>query len=159
MIQHAALAESMGLDRSHILVCEDGDQIEVSDKGIRRVGQIPAGFHYIDGGSGDLDERPLEERRMLAEYGVLMISAGIDGERGEIVHEVTITTRGWFEGGGDRSVQQVITNEVRSALTEALREGERDAETLNRVAQRCAGRLLGQRFRRQPVLLPAIVVF
>jgi hypothetical protein len=42
---------------------------------------------------------------------------------------------------------------------ESLREGERNAEALNRVAQRCAGRLLGQRFRRQPVLLPAIVVF
>jgi ribonuclease J len=159
MIQHAALAESMGLNRSHILVCEDGDQVEVSEQGIKRSGQIPAGFHYIDGGAGDLDERPLEERRMLAEFGVLMISAGIDGEQGEIVHEVTVATRGWFEGGGDRSVQQVITNEVRAALTEALREGERDAEALNRVAQRCAGRLLGQRFRRQPVLLPAIVVF
>ena len=159
MIHHAALAESMGLERSHILVCEDGDQVEVSEKGIRRAGQIPAGFHYIDGGAGDLDERPLEERRMLAEFGVLMISAGIDGERGEIVHEVSVTARGWFEGEGDRSVQQVITHEVRAALTEALREGERNAEVLNRVAQRCAGRLLGQRFRRQPVLLPAVVVF
>ena len=96
---------------------------------------------------------------MLAEFGVLMISAGIDGERGEIVHEVSVTARGWFEGEGDRSVQQVITHEVRAALTEALREGERNAEVLNRVAQRCAGRLLGQRFRRQPVLLPAVVVF
>jgi len=159
MIHHAELAESMGLDRKHILVCEDGDQVEISEKGIRRVGEIPAGFHYIDGGAGDLDERPLEERRMLAEFGVLMISAGIDGQRGEIVHAVSVTTRGWFEGQGDKSVQEVIIHEVRTALLESLREGERNAEALNRVAQRCAGRLLGQRFRRQPVLLPAIVVF
>ena len=52
-----------------------------TEKGIRRAGKVPAGFHYIDGSAGDLDERPLEERRMLAEFGVLQISAGVDQGR------------------------------------------------------------------------------
>ena len=76
MVHHAELAHSMGLSPKHVLICEDGDQIEVNKTGIRRAGQVPAGFHYIDGSAGDLDERPLEERRMLAEFGVVQISAG-----------------------------------------------------------------------------------
>jgi|GEM_PF-7083048 len=95
---------------------------------------------------------------MLAEYGVLQISAGIDVDKGKIIQPVRLTARGWFEGEHDRGLLEGVTNEVRSAIEGALREGNRDAESLNKVAQRAAGRLLGQKYRRQPVLLAAIVV-
>ena len=158
LVHHADLAESMGLGHDHILVCEDGDQVEVSEDGIRLSGQIPAGFHYIDGSAGDLDEKPLEERRMLAEYGVLQISAGIDRERGVIVQPVRITTRGWFEGEHDKKLLDAVTDTVRDSIQNALSEGDRDEGSINKVAQRAAGRILGQKYRRQPVLLPAVVV-
>ncbi len=158
MAHHARLARTMGMAARHILLCEDGDQVEVRPEGIRKVGRVPAGFHFIDGGAGDLDERPLEERRMLAEYGVLLISAGVDAEAGRLAQPVRVSARGWFDGEGDRQLIVAVTEEVREALEEALEDGQRDEGALNKVAQRAAGRLLGQRFRRQPVLLPAIVV-
>ena len=158
MVHHADLAISMGLKDKHVVICEDGDQIEVTADGIRRSGQIPAGFHYIDGSAGDLDERPLEERRMLAEFGVLLISAGVDKAGGVISQPVRVTARGWFDGESDRQLIAEVTNEVREALQSALAEGDRDEVSINKVAQRTAGRLLGQRFRRQPVVLAAIVV-
>ncbi len=157
MVHHARLAESMGLESSHVIVCEDGDQIELSASGIRRCGQVPAGFHYIDGTSGDLDERPLEERRMLAEYGAVLISAGVHAERGEITQAVRVSTRGWFEGDDDQVVTHIVET-VREALADALDEGIRDDVALSKVAQRAAGRLLGQRYRRQPVLLVSVAV-
>jgi ribonuclease J len=158
MVHHAELAVSMGLSQQHVLICEDGDQIEINDQGIHRAGKVPAGFHYIDGSAGDLDERPLEERRMLAEYGVLLISAGVDKASATIAQPVTVSARGWFEGSSDTEVLLNLTGAVRSALQEALAEGNLDAESLSKVAQRAAGRLLGQRYRRQPVILPAVVV-
>ena len=158
LVHHAELAVSMGLSSNHVLICEDGDQVELSERGIRRAGQVPAGFHYIDGSAGDLDERPLEERRMLAEYGVVLIAAGVERRSGELVDGVSVSARGWFEGDADRAVLAALTDAVREALTTSLRDGERDAEVLNKVAQRAAGRLLGQRYRRQPVILPAVVV-
>jgi ribonuclease J len=159
MVHHADLALSMGLKGSHVLICEDGDQVEVTSAGIKRAGQVPAGFHYIDGSAGDLDERPLEERRMLAEYGLLLISGAIDAQRALIVEPIRISTRGWFEGEHDAALLEQVTSSVRDALDTALRDGERDASALNKVAQRTAGRLLGQKYRRQPVLLAAVAVF
>jgi len=158
LVHHADLAESMGMSHEHILICEDGDQVEVTEAGIRLSGQIPAGFHYIDGSAGDLDEKPLEERRMLAEYGVLQISAGIDRERGVIVQPVRITTRGWFEGEHDKRLLDAVADTVRDSIQNALSDGDRDEGSINKIAQRAAGRILGQKYRRQPVLLPAIVV-
>ncbi|MBW4078662.1 MAG: hypothetical protein HIU84_09185 [Acidobacteria bacterium] len=158
MVHHADLALTMGLTEKHILICEDGDQVEVTAAGIHRAGQVPAGFHYIDGSAGDLDERPLEERRMLAEYGVLQFSAGIDQHSGTIIQPVRITARGWFEGEHDKALLDSVTAAVRDALQAALRDGDRDPASLNKVVQRAAGRLLGQKYRRQPVLLAAVVV-
>ena len=158
MVHHADLALTMGLGAKNILICEDGDQVEVSAAGIRRSGQVPAGFHYIDGSAGDLDERPLEERRMLAEFGVLQIAAGIDRDRGIITQPVRLTARGWFDGEGDRELLAKVTEGVRDAVEAALRDGDRDEQSINKVAQRAAGRMLGQKFRRQPVLLAAILV-
>ena len=51
-----------------------------------------------------------------------------------------------------------VTSVVRDALSDSLRGGERDSDALSKVAQRAAGRLLGQKYRRQPVLLVAVVV-
>jgi ribonuclease J len=158
MVHHAELAVSMGLSSRHVLICEDGDQIEVNDKGIRRTGKVPAGFHYIDGSAGDLDETPLEERRMLAEYGVILISAGVDRETKTIAQAVTVTARGWFEGASDTDVLGHLTSAVRTAIQEAIASGDLESESLSKVAQRAAGRLLGQRYRRQPVILPAVIV-
>ncbi|HEY1761031.1 MAG TPA: ribonuclease J [Acidimicrobiales bacterium] len=158
MVHHAELAVSMGLSSRHVLICEDGDQIEVNEKGIRRAGKVPAGFHYIDGSAGDLDETPLEERRMLAEYGVILISAGVDSASAKIAQPVTVTARGWFEGASDTDILGHLTSAVRTAVQEAIAGGDLDTESLSKVAQRAAGRLLGQRYRRQPVILPAIIV-
>ncbi|MGA7834988.1 MAG: ribonuclease J [Acidimicrobiales bacterium] len=158
MVHHAELAVSMGLNSRHVLICEDGDQIEVTEKGIRRAGKVPAGFHYIDGSAGDLDETPLEERRMLAEYGVILISAGIDRGSAMIVQPVAVTARGWFEGAGDVDLLLHLTSEVRTSLQDAIAEGGYDSDSLSKVAQRSAGRLLGQRYRRQPVILPSVIV-
>jgi ribonuclease J len=159
LVHHAELAVSMGLSPRHVLICEDGDQIEVSEKGIRRAGKVPAGFHYIDGNDGDFDERPLEERRMLAEYGVLLVSAGVDRDLAKIAQPVTVSARGWFEGASDADVIVHITTEVRNALHEAIAEGNLDGDSLSKIAQRAAGRLLGQRYRRQPVILSSVLVF
>jgi ribonuclease J len=158
MVHHAELAVSMGLSSRHVLICEDGDQIEVNEKGIRRSGKVPAGLHYIDGSAGDLDETPLEERRMLAEYGVILISAGIDRASAKIAQPVTVTARGWFEGASDTDILGHLTSAVRTAVQEAIAGGDLETESLSKVAQRAAGRLLGQRYRRQPVILPAIIV-
>jgi hypothetical protein len=48
---------------------------------------------------------------------------------------------------------------VRNALQEAIADGNLDGDSLSKVAQRAAGRLLGQRYRRQPVILSSILVF
>jgi len=158
LVHHADLAVEMGVGSDHVWICEDGDVVEITEAGVRRDGTIPAGFHYIDGTAGDLDEAPLEDRRMLAEHGVVLVTAGIDKSTGTLVERARVTARGWFEGERETSVLEATAQAVNSALEDALAAGERSSEALNKIAQRTAGRLVGGKFRRQPVILPAITV-
>ena len=135
-------------------------RLKCSEKGIRRAGKVPAGFHYIDGNDGDFDERPLEERRMLAEYGVLLISAGVDRDLAKIAQPVTVSARGWFEGASDADVTR--TPHDRGSQRSPRRRLPMTTSMVTRspkVAQRAAGRLLGQRYRRQPVILSSVLEF
>ena len=158
LVHHADLALEMGVPDSRIWVCEDGDVLVATSAQVRRDGTVPAGFHYISGSTGDLDETPLEDRRMLAEHGVLLITAGVDKDTGELAERVVLSSRGWFDGEHEQKLLASAAEEVSKALEEQLAMGERRADVLNKVAQRAAGRLIGQRFRRQPVILPAISV-
>ncbi|HEY3485324.1 MAG TPA: ribonuclease J, partial [Ilumatobacteraceae bacterium] len=54
MVANARLGEIMGLQRDHVLLCEDGDVLELSDAGLEAVGRVPAGYLYVDGIVGDV---------------------------------------------------------------------------------------------------------
>jgi ribonuclease J len=125
--------------------------------GFRRGPDVPAGFHYVDGHTGDVDARPLEDRRMLASEGVVLIAAGVDAELGKLVAWPTVSTRGWFDGDKEDELRTRCAEIVAKAIDDALAQGERDPDALNRVAKRAAGRFLGQSTRRSPVILSAVV--
>jgi ribonuclease J len=157
LVHHAALARTMGVEDRSVILCEDGDSIELDGGVLRRGPSVPAGFHYVDGHTVDVDERPLEDRRMLATEGVVLIAAGIDAELGKLVAWPTVSARGWFEGEKETAMLNRAAELVAKALEDALASGERDQAALNRVAKRAAGRFLGQSTRRSPVILCAVV--
>ena len=157
LVHHAAIARRMGVSDEGVVLCEDGDSVVLDDQGLRRGPNVPAGFHYVDGHTGDVDDRPLEDRRMLASEGVVLIAAGVDAELGKLVAWPTVSTRGWFEGAEEDALRVRCAELVAKAIEDALAQGERDPDALNRVAKRAAGRFLGQSTRRSPVVLSAVV--
>ena len=69
MVHHARLALSMGLDPAKVLLCEDGDVIQLDAKGIARDGQVPGGYVYVDGTVGDIEHGVLRDRKKLVRGG------------------------------------------------------------------------------------------
>ena len=107
--------------------------------------KVPAGFVYVDGHTGDLDDTPIEDRRMLASDGVVLVAAGVDTENGKLVAWPTVSTRGWFDGEQESTLRTRCAEVVARALDDALAKGERGQDALNQVARRAAGRFLGSR--------------
>ncbi len=158
MANHVGLATSMGIPEDHVLLCEDGDAVRLDGSGLHRDGTVPGGYLFVDGSSvGDIGHGVLRDRMVLAEEGVVMAVATVDLKRGEVVGSPQIVTRGWAYDTDTEALLDEARIHVTKALEEALATGTNDHETLNRVARRALGRLVGDRTRQRPMIVPVIV--
>ncbi len=158
MANHVRLAESMGIGGERVLLCEDGDAVRLDGSGLHRDGTVPGGYLFVDGSSvGDIGHGLLRDRMVLAEEGVVMAVATVDLKRGEVVGSPQIVTRGWVHAEDAEELFDDARAQVTKALDEVLSAGSNDHETLNRVVRRTMGRLVGERTRQRPMIVPVIV--
>ena len=158
MVHHARLAVRMGVDEDKALLCEDGDSVVVADDGVWRGEDVPAGFLYVDGTVGDVGHGVLRDRRVLAEEGVVIVVATVDPHEAEVVSAPEIITRGWIHAPEAEELLEEASLVVRVALEKALADGAVDQETLRRHARKALGKLVGERTRRRPMIVPVVVI-
>lgn len=79
LYKHAELAKSLGQADDSIFILNNGDIFECNPDAARVSGYVNAAPVLIDGsGVGDLDNRVLRDRRLLADDGVVSISLALD---------------------------------------------------------------------------------
>ena len=100
LVAHVDLAREMGMPSDRIVLCEDGDQIELTDNGVTHLGSIGGDHLYVDGTVGDLGNAVLSERRVLGDDGFVAVIIHVDVDRQEIIAGPDVVSRGW--GGAAR---------------------------------------------------------
>lgn len=158
MVHHAALARSMGVPPDQVILCEDGDAVRLDGAGLHRDGVVPAGYLYVDGTVGDVGHGVLRDRRVLAEEGVVMVVATVDLHRKILCGTPEIATKGWVHAPEAEELLEEASQVVAEALTKAMADGAADVEVLSRHARRALGRLVGERTRRRPMIVPVVMV-
>jgi ribonuclease J len=158
MLHHARVAVGMGVDEDHILLCEDGDQVELTDGGLTRSGTVPAGYLYVDGVVGDVGHGVLRDRRVLAEEGVIVVMVTVDSTTGEVIAGPEITTRGWVYAPEAEDLLEEACEVVRRGIEEVeVSEAGVDHETLKRHARRALGQFVNARTKRRPMIVPVVM--
>ena len=157
LVANARLGELMGVPRSNVLMCEDGDVIELSDEGLNLAGRVPAGYLYVDGIVGDVSHGVLRDRRVLAEEGVVVVVVTVDVESGKVLTGPEIITRGWVYAPEAEDLLDEACDTVAAAVEKALAEGVRDPEGLERDVRRAAGRFVNERTKRRPMIVPVVM--
>ena len=157
LTHHARLAEAMGVPTERVLLAEDGDVVELTDQGIDFVGEVPAGYLYVDGIVGDVGQGVLRDRRVLAEEGVVMVVITVDAKSGEVLTGPEIITRGWVYAPEAEELLGEARQAVLTALEEAADSGSVDFETLRRRTRSALGRFVAERTRRRPMIVPVVM--
>jgi ribonuclease J len=158
LVAHAELARTMQVAHDHVMVCEDGDQVVLSDSGIERSKRVPAGYLYVDGIVGDVGHGVLRDRRVLADEGVVVVIVGVDTDSGRLLTGPEIITRGWVHAPEAEDLLEEARKVVAEAVAGAFSDpGGHDHEALQRVVRRAAGRFVNDRTRRRPMIVPVIM--
>jgi ribonuclease J len=154
---HADLAITMGVPPDNVLLCEDGDVVEVSHEGVKFVGEVPAGYLYVDGIVGDIGHGVLRDRRALAEEGVVVVVVTVDAKTGEVLSGPEIITRGWIYAPDAEPLLAEARAAVLRALEQAATEGGHDFDTIRRKVRSTLGKFVSERTRRRPMIVPVVM--
>ena len=157
LTHHSRLAMQMGVADDHVLLCEDGDVVQLTDSGIDFAGEVSAGYLYVDGIVGDVGRGVLRDRRVLAEEGVVVVVVTVDSRSGEIVAGPEIITRGWVYAPEAESLLEEARKVITISLEEAAAQGATDFETLRRHVRQAAGRFVSDRTKRRPMIVPVVM--
>ena len=157
LVAHADLARIMHVAPEKVMVCEDGDRIKLTDKGLERSGRVSAGYTFVDGIVGDVGHAVLRDRQVLAEEGVVVVIVTVDHAECEIVTGPEVITKGWVHAPEAEELLDECRETVAAQVMKALEKGETDVESLQRVVRKTAGKLVSDRTKRRPMIVPVVM--
>ncbi|CAN5748944.1 ribonuclease J [soil metagenome] len=154
MIHHGRLGVAVGMREDDIVVCADGDVVELTDDGLAKVGEVPAGYLYVDGVVGDVGHGVLRDRQVLAEEGVVVCIVTVDVKSGEVIAGPEIVTRGWVHA----TEAEDLLEEARRRVVRAIEQSDHtDFETLKRQVRKTLAAFVNERTKRKPMIVPVVM--
>jgi ribonuclease J len=152
---HAQLGVESGIAPDRVVLCEDGDVVDLVDGRARVVGHVKSRYVYVDGlAVGDVGESLLTERRMLGDGGFIAATVVIDSVTGKVVGGPAVSAKGFSEN--PEAFDEVIPL-ITEALSRAAADNIADPHQLQQIVRRTVGRWVNDAYRRRPMIVPTVV--
>jgi len=158
LIQHARLAEKMGLAKENIFVMDIGRVLEIDSKEAKKTNTVPSGKILVDGlGVGDVGNIVLRDRKHLAEDGLIVIVVTISAQTKEIIAGPDIISRGFVYVRESDGLMDEIREVARDAILKCSSKGVTDWSALKSNVKNDLATFLYSKTKRNPMLLPVIM--
>lgn len=149
---HARLAEATGVPTENVFICENGESLELTARGVRRGDIVQSGIVYVDGLSvGDTSQGVLDERSALAAQGFATVAAAVSSRKKALVGNVEVEMHG-IAGGDDDYLAGEVQATVKSAISKALGKGG-NAKELRKATRDALLNLLWERTKTRPMVI------
>ncbi|WP_433537557.1 ribonuclease J [Micromonospora sp. CA-249363] len=152
---HARLGVESGVAPDRVVICEDGDVVDLVEGRASLVGHVKSRYVYVDGlAVGDVSESLLTERRILGDGGFIATTVVVDSVTGKVVAGPTLSAKGFSE---DPEAFNPVIPLVTEALNRAASDGITDPHQLQQIVRRTVGRWVNDAYRRRPMIVPTVV--
>jgi ribonuclease J len=156
LAHHARLAREVGIPEERILICEDGDSVEIGSS-VRRGDRVTAGMTFVDGvGIGDVGEVVLRDRRKLAGDGIAVVVVTVDAHSGEVLAGPFIVDRGVVEEPAEAILEEA-RDRILLTLKESAVQGVTDPTVLRDHIRMALRRFFMETTKRKPVIVPVVM--
>ena len=155
---HARLARDMGMDPRDIIISDVGKVIEVTQKGAKINGTVPAGKVFVDGyGVGDVGAVVLRDRQHLAQDGMIVVVVSMSGEDGSVISGPDIITRGFVYVKESEELMEELRQVAMDALQRCEERCTRDWSAIKGEIKGSLSNFLYKKTKRNPMILPVIM--
>ena len=153
---HGEIAELTGCLPEHVLICEDGDQILLTDGQITRGKSVPTSHVYIDGLLDDVGPALLRDRKRIGEDGICICIVAIDTHEGAKAGETIVTQKGVVFHGTEEDILEGAKKAVDRELDGLGRAKYEDPQAIQRHVVQALGRYWRTETGRRPFILPVV---
>ncbi len=154
----AEIARSMGIPQENIFIGNIGNTLELTPDSMKQVEDVPAGRILVDGlGVGDVGSVVLRDRKHLAEDGLLVIVCTIDAMSGSIASGPDIVSRGFVYVRESESLMNDVREVAANTICQCLEENFHDWSTMKAKTKDAVSRLIFERTKRDPMILPILM--
>ena len=155
---NAGLAYSMGRDPQSVFIGDIGDVVELNEDYMKRLASVPAGRILVDGlGVGDVGSIVLRDRKHLAEDGLIVVVCTLSSEDGSVISGPDVVSRGFVYVRESEPLIDEARGLVTAVLENCAEDNIHDWGTLKTRIKDELSRLLYDRTRRSPMVLPIIM--
>lgn len=152
------LALNMGVPHENILISDIGQVIELTPSSCKVVGTVPAGRVLVDGlGVGDVGSIVLRDRKHLAQDGLIVVVATIDSSNGTLLSGPDIVSRGFVYVREAEPLMDEARRVARDVLQDCADSGVTEWGTIKSRVKDALNKLLYERTKRNPMILPVIM--
>lgn len=158
LYQHRQLAESVGIERDHVFIVNNGDMIQYKD-GVASSGpKIASGNSLVDGLlMGDVGNIVLRDRRQLSSDGMLVIVATLSKTEKHMVTSPEIISRGFVFVKDSEEFMKEIHELVQNKMNELTESGANQWNVIKRKLKDEIGHYIYAQTKRRPMILPIII--
>lgn len=158
LVKHAQIAESMGIPSKNIIIADNGRVVEMNQKDIKTQGTVPAGRVFVDGyGVGDVGSIVLRDRKHLAQDGLIVVVATIDGVSGSVMSGPDIVSRGFVYVRESEDLMHEARTLVQDILDDCAYNSVKDWGAIKTKVRDEVSHLMYERTKRSPMILPVIM--
>ena len=151
------IGEFMGIPSNKIFVSDVGRVLEIDRKSAKLSGEVQAGNVLVDGsGVGDIGSVVLRDRKHLAEDGLVVIVATVDGY-GEVVSGPDIVSRGFVYVKESEELMQKVKEISEASIKKVMSRRVKDWATLKAVIRDDVAKFIFKETKRKPMILPVIM--
>ena len=158
LMQHALLAEKLGLDNGNIFMPELGHVLEISKDGARFNGNVPSGVIMVDGlGIGDVGNVVLRDRRLLSQDGLVVVCITLSSIDGALLTEPDIISRGFIYMKDNEDLINHSKQMVQTFIEKLSSDKLRDWPYIKNEKRHQLKEFLYAKTKRTPMILPMII--
>ncbi len=155
--KHAELAEFLGMEKKNICITDIGKTVEVCDDHMKVTGTVPAGKVFVDGlGVGDVGSIVLRDRKHLGQDGLIIIVASLDVYDGHVISGPDIVSRGFVYVRESEGLLDEVRKLALSILEDCAEQNIHEWGVIKNRLREEISKLIGQKTRRSPMILPIL---
>lgn len=156
---HKEVGMQVGVPEEKIFVADNGQVIEFGADGGRLTNEyVPSDYVFVDGlGVGDVSDVVLRDRQMMAEDGMVVVIATIDGKSGSLIGNPDILSRGFIYMKENREIIEAIRHRVKKICVDHDKKTPAFDEHIKNVIREDLGQYLFNQTKRRPMILPVVI--